>query len=335
VAAGTRGREITWLASNEPDLWQEGSPEQAAAQSLAFAEGVRAGDPSARLVGPALADGWDGGHQGMSGWDWLERWARTGGAEAVDAVSVHLHMLDEETQTPEREQLHERMVALRARLADWCGRPMPLWVTEMGWRSQASSVEVLEPGESGPAVSEADQADLLVRAAVSAVAAGVERFYAFHLTGFRPTGEGHRFAWGLLSGHVGGPKPAFAALRRLVRCTAGLQVSAPLLTAQRVRAVPFLSSGSGRDVHLVWQWSGGCGLWTLAEPPPDVQVLDLMGEPALGEDLRRVHILSSPVANRHDVQGWLSGRLAARHGEPQHAPTTHQPSMEELHVSTA
>jgi hypothetical protein len=335
VAAGARGREITWLASNEPDLWQEGSPEQAAAESLAFAEGVRAGDPSARLVGPALADGWDGGHQGMSGWDWLERWARTGGAEAVDAVSVHLHMLDEETQTPEREQLHERMVALRARLADWCGRPMPLWVTEMGWRSQASSVEVLEPGESGPAVSEADQADLLVRAAASAVAAGVERFYAFHLTGFRPTGEGHRFAWGLLSGHVGGPKPAFAALRRLVRSTAGLQVSAPLLTAERVRAVPFLASGSGRDVHLVWQWSGGCGLWTLTEPPPDVQVLDLMGEPAPGEDLRRVHILSSPMANRHDVQGWLRGRLAARHGEPQHAPMTHQPSMEELHVSTA
>jgi hypothetical protein len=244
-------------------------------------------------------------------------------------------MLDEETQTPEREQLHERMVALRARLEDWCGRPMPLWVTEMGWRSQASSVEVVEPGESGPAVSEADQADLLVRAAASAVAAGVERFYAFHLTGFRPTGEGHRFAWGLLSGHLGGPKPAFAALRRLVRSTAGLQVSAPLLTAQRVRAVPFLSSGSGRDVHLVWQWSGGRGLWTLAEPPPGVQVLDLMGEPSPGKDLRRVHILSSPVADRRDVQDWLRGRLAARHGEPQHVPMTHQPSMEELHVSTA
>jgi hypothetical protein len=344
VAAGTRGRDVTWLASNEPDLWQDDSgPDAAAEQSRVFAAAVRAADPDAQLVGPALADGWDGGHQGMRGWDWLERWVRAGGIHAVDVLSVHLHMLDEETQTPEREHLAERVVALRARIADWCAQagadPKPLWITEMGWRSLPDAIESAEPGESGPAVSEADQADLLVRAAVTAAAAGVERFYAFHLTGFRPTGEGHRFAWGLLSGHVGGPKPAFAGLRQLTRATAGLQVAAPLATSERVRAVPFLASAeSGTDVHIVWQWSGGAGLWSVADPPSLVRVSDLMGAPSTGDDLRKVHIVTSPTAERVAVQTWLRERLAARHGEPDHQsqPLTQQrTTMEELHVSTA
>jgi hypothetical protein len=335
VASGTRGRELSWLACNEPDLWQDGTPERAAEQTRVFAAGVRAGDPEALLVGPALADGWDGGHQGMRGWDWLQRWIRSGGAEGVDAVSIHLHMLDEETRTPEREHLDGRLVALRSQLADWCGRAMPLWVTEMGWRSRADAVEAAEPGESGPAVTEADQADLLVRAAVTAVAAGVERFYAFHLTGFRPTGDGHRFAWGLVSGHVGGPKPAFAALRRLVRSTAGLRVGDPVVTSERVRAIPFTAPDASFDVHLVWQWSGGPGLWTLHECPAGVQVLDLMGEPSAGTDLRRVHIVRSPAGSRELVQRWLRSRLAARHGEPHHYVSAYRPTMEELHATTA
>jgi hypothetical protein len=35
------------------------------------------------------------------------------------------------------------------------------------------------------------------------------------------------------------------------------------------------------------------------------------------------------------VQEWLRGRLAARYGEPMHAPLTARPTMEEFHVSTA
>jgi hypothetical protein len=314
TARGLAGRAVSWLACNEPDLGlPDVPPEEVALASLAFAEGVRAGDPEALLVGPALADGWDGGHQGPPGWDWLVRWLAAGGARAVDSVSIHLHQLEEETRTPEREDLEGLLRRLRDLLAQ-AAPGLPLWVTEMGWRSLPDPVEAHEPAESGPAVSEADQADLLVRAAVLAASAGVSRFYAFHLSGFRPTGEGHRFAWGLLHGHHGGPKPAFAALRSLSRATAGLLPQPALQTSPRVRAVPFL--GSARDLHVVWQWSGGPGLWSLRDGP--VEITDLLGGRSPGLDLRRPHLVSSRADDRRQVQRWLLDRLAPRHGETPH-----------------
>jgi hypothetical protein len=85
----------------------------------------------------------------------------------------------------------------------------------------------------------------------------------------------------------------------------------------------------------VWQWSGGAGLWSLADAPSEVRIHDLMGAPATGDDLRRVHLVSSPPAARSLVQDWLRDRLAARHGEPEHRPSTPAATMEELHVTTA
>jgi hypothetical protein len=181
-------------------------------------------------------------------------------------------------------------------------------------------------------VSEPDQADLLVRAAVLAAASGVERFLAFHLVGFRPTGGGHRFAWGVVHGTADGPKPAFAALRRLCRVTAGSNVVSTLATSPRTRAVVF--EGTERVATICWQWSGGPGLFLLDSPPPGITVTDLFGAPSPGTDLRRPQLVLADPDRIDVLRGWLSKRLAPRYGEPAHPSSDRQihRSKENVHV---
>lgn len=312
VVRSTAGRDVVWSVSNEPDLGSPLPPQAWAERQRAFTAAVRRGDPAAPVVGPALADGWDGGHQGMTGWAWLEQWLAAGGGEAVDAVALHLHMLDEETATPEREGL-ERLLARARRLIDrHGGAHLPLWVTEMGWRGLAEDDTGMGPGESGPSVSEQEQCDLLVRAGLLALASGVERFYAFHLNGFRPFGEGVRFDWGLTTGGMDAPKAAFLGLRRLVRATAGATGYRLLPTAERVRVVTADRPDGG--VAVVWQWSGGPGRFRLADPFPGLSMRDLMGEPADGADLRSPHLITWTGAST-PVHHWLFTQLGERYAE--------------------
>ncbi|HZQ87622.1 MAG TPA: hypothetical protein VFA83_22440 [Acidimicrobiales bacterium] len=308
TARGLRHHPMSWAAANEPDLGGH-EPETFAALQRTFTAAVRQGDPDAVVVGPMLADGWDGGHQGLTGWSYIERWAAAGGMEAVDAVSVHLHMIDEETSTPEREDLQNRLTRLRALVDGLGGASKPLWITEMGWRSRSDAAHGFGASETGPRVEEWEQADLLVRAACLAVSAGVERFYAFHLHGFRPFCEGYGFEWGIVAGPAGGPKPAFAAMRSLVRFTHGLRPNGSVRTDPRVRVVLF--SGEGRAAAVVWQWSGGPGLFRLGELPDEVIVRDLMNAPADGHDLRRPVVVSWPTS-AGDIVAWLETRLAER-----------------------
>ena len=312
VSRSVAGRDVVWSAANEPDLGGALSPQEWAQRQRAFTSAVRRGEPGAPVVGPALADGWDGSHQGMTGWRWLEQWLVAGGADAVDAVSLHLHMLDEETATPEREGL-ERLIARTRRLVDQHGGShLPLWVTEMGWRGEADDDSGLGPGETGRSVTEQDQCDLLVRAGLLAVAAGVERFYFFHLNGFRPFGEGVRFDWGLVTGVLDAPKAAFLGLRQLARTTAHATGYRLLPTADRIRVV--LADRPEGGVAVAWQWSGGPGLFALADAPPNVDVRDLMGEPADGTDLRRPHLITWTGASA-PVHNWLSTQLCERYPE--------------------
>ena len=310
VGGALAGRRLIWTVSNEPDLHGRWSPEQCAIRTQEFADAVRGADSGALVVGPTLADGWDSHHQGMHGWEWLERWARAGGLAAVDAVNIHLHMLDEETGTPERERLENLLPRLRALVDRLGGTDLPLWVTEMGWRGSTDDDSGFGPGETGRHVTEADQLDLLVRAGLLAVTSGVSRFYFFHLHGFRWFAEGTRFDWGVVTGLVSAPKPAFLGLRSLVRATAGATGFRLLPTADRVRAVAADLPTGGSAV--VWQWSGGAGLFRLDEAPNGVRMQDLLSEPVDGQDLRRPVVLSWQIDDAL-VHRWLSRVLAERH----------------------
>lgn len=320
VARGCAGREMAWCAQNEPDLGRRDiAPGSVRARDDAFAAAVRRGDPQCLVVGPMLADGWDGGHQGMTGWDYLSRWLTAGAGDGagVDAVSVHLHMLDEETRSPEREDL-EGLLSRLSQLVASSGSTAQTWITEMGWRSDPVETHDGEPGETGPSVAAPDQADLLVRAAVLAAATGVTRFLGFHLSGFRPTGGGHRFAWGVVDGAYDGPKPAFAALRQLCRMTAGAGDIRLLRTSPRARAAVF-TGGERGGVAVVWHWSGGPGLFSLGVPPSPVIVTDALGRTSTGDDLRRPHYVQFAAEDEVHVCQWLSTRLAPRYGETPHA----------------
>ena len=317
VAGGLTGHgvDLAWTAANEPDLGGRRTPEEWAARTRDFATAVRAGDHDAPVVGPTLADGWDSHQQGMSGWDWLVRWADAGGLAAVDAATLHLHMLDEETGTLEREQLELVLARARALLDRLDDRRLPLWVTEMGWRGLVDDADGYGPGETGRAVNEADQADLLVRAGLLAVASGVARFYAFHLHGFRWFSEGTRFDWGVVTGVSDAPKAAFLALRRLVRLTAGAAGYRLLPTAARARAV-HVDRGAEHTL-VAWQWSGGPGLFRLDRPPAGCRLQDLLGEPADGSDLRRPVVVTWRGA-ADPVLSWAAGRLADRYPHRTH-----------------
>lgn len=333
LAEGLAGRGSAWIAKNEPDLSGLDATDFGGHQRT-FGAAIREGDPGALLAGPVIADGWDSKHQNFRGWDWLVDWAKAGGLEAVDAVAIQSHMIEEETTTPEREDWEGLLARLRGLTDALGGAGKPVWVTEMGWRSDRPPLHGFARSERGTHVSEADQADLLVRTAVAAACAGVERFYAFHQHGMFEFGEGIRFDWGVLTGHTHGPKPAFAALRELARATSGLGRPRFLLTDRRTRAAWF--EGEDRGVAVVWQWSGGPGLWRLDAAPPQVMGLsdssgrqrrlttfspqggsrprmaDLMGQPADGTDLRRP-VLVRWQGDAAAVRAWLEACLAPRY----------------------
>ena len=95
---------------------------------------------------------------------YIERLAKAGALDSLDAFSVHPYR---ESDPPETlEPAIRRLQAILAR-----HRPVPIWVTEIGWVARP-------PGDdSRPGIDEATQADYLVRSRSLLRSLGVERVY--------------------------------------------------------------------------------------------------------------------------------------------------------------
>ncbi|ROQ17738.1 glycosyl hydrolase family 39 [Curtobacterium sp. PhB172] len=204
---------------------------------------IRVADPDARIVGPtenAVSD---------SERAWLAEWLDLGGADHVDAVSIHPY---NEPWAPEHcvatnPCIEDALRWLRAEVdahprAD--GTTLPIWISEVGW-----------PTAGAAGVPTGDQAAFVVRTQVLAAQYGVERVFTFEMSApDRVQGDGTYRAFGLTERPSLGyePKPAAAAYATMQRTLAGMHYAADLRTGD-VRQVRFDSADGRRHVRVVWQ----------------------------------------------------------------------------------
>jgi len=148
----------------------------------------------------------------------------------------------------------------------------PVWMTEMGWPT-------VDPGGWG-AVSEAEQAQFMVRSHVLCFAAGVESVLWFQLAGSE---------FGLWQAERG-PKPGLVAYAQLMRAVCGRAFRC-WLSEGMVRAAVF---GAGEEAVII-AWSLEAAEWRL---PPGARVAraeNMLGEACGGPVAGGIRLDGSPV----------------------------------------
>lgn len=217
---------------------------------------VKADHPNARVVGGVTA--------GLP-LDWLNGLFDLGGLKYLDVVSVHPY-----GYPGPPEQLAGELAALRAEIrAHNGGRDLPIWITETGWTTNT--------GNRG--VSEADQADYLIRAEAISMANGVTQYYWYDLVndGADPTYSEDNF--GLLRAPATGisglmPKPGLVAQAVLIRALAGLTYrgSDPV----NIPDYSLVFGAGARTTRIIWSVEPSTVLVTATGP---VTVTDEYGVP--------------------------------------------------------
>ncbi|TCL76712.1 MULTISPECIES: glycosyl hydrolase [unclassified Curtobacterium] len=215
------------------------------ALSRVTAATIRSVDPEARIVGPA-EDAVSSGEL-----RWLDEWFRLGGADHIDAISVHPY---NQPYAPEHcvatnPCIENALRWLRDKAAKYPranGEPLPIWITEVGWPTPNG-----RPGW----VSEDDQAAFLVRTHVLAAQYGVERVFSFEMAApDQPDPDGSARTFGLVDApsRAYEPKPAAAAYATMQRQLAGMRFAGQFVTGA-VREARFVSADGTRSVRVVWQ----------------------------------------------------------------------------------
>lgn len=136
-----RGRITHWGLWNEPNLTQffKGSRRDYVEKvMLPGVEGVRSADPTAKLVGPDLSYQ-DNPRKQEHWYAWLKAMLAAK-QDAFDIMSVHIY------KEPKSPELWRHMDGTKAPLVEgpnvkdafaglWA-RPLPVWITEIGWKSE-------------------------------------------------------------------------------------------------------------------------------------------------------------------------------------------------------
>lgn len=223
---------------------------------------IRAADPAATIVGPTQNS------VSVTERAWLAEWFRAGGAEHVDAVSVHPY---NQPYAPEHcvatNPCIEDSLAWLRRTADANprsdGTSLPIWITETGWPTRY--------GGSGW-VSEDDQTAFVLRTAAIAAQYGVERLFLFEMAEpDRPDPNGLDRTFGLTRAAAAGyePKPSAAAWVTMQRLLAGKRFVGEYRTGD-VREVRFSSPDGAHHVRMVWQTSDRLGATSVRVGLPGV-----------------------------------------------------------------
>jgi hypothetical protein len=155
-------------------------------------EKVKAVSPSTKVLGPANGNQDD---------PFLTELYRIGGLNYLDAVTYHPYVAVPELLAPDIQ-------AAQARIAEYNnGNAKPIWLTEFGWTASGG-------------LSEATQANYLVRAEVIALASGIERLFWYDLVNDEVDGS-HEGNFGLFRRETAvlpfEPKPAAMAQALLIR----------------------------------------------------------------------------------------------------------------------
>lgn len=171
--------------------------------------------------------------------DFIEGVLKAGGAECMDALSVHPYRYPR----PPEDGMGDDLAKLRAMMDSYGAKDLPIWITEIGWPTHKGST----------GVSPERQADMLVRAYIESIAAGVETifWYWFGNDGPDPTYNEHNFG---IRYADGSPKPAYVAYQTMTNHLQGEEFSRSLQIGDSLRAHLFTKGES--EVAVLWCTDG-------------------------------------------------------------------------------
>lgn len=171
--------------------------------------------------------------------DFIEGVLKAGGAQHMDVLSVHPYRYP----TPPEPTLVDDLDNLRELMARYGAGDMPIWITEVGW-----------PTHNGSSGSTPDrQADMLVRAYIESMSAGVESIFWYWFGADGPDHTYNEDNFGILFGD-GTPKPAYYALQTMSRVLEDFRYMRSIHASDNVRIRIFKKDDS--EIAVLWCTDG-------------------------------------------------------------------------------
>lgn len=232
---------------------KKGVAAEYAATFLAAAAAVRKVNPQATLIGI-------GGEWGSEN---LAPMMSEGAGAAMDAFSIHPYHYP---QLP-GQFLVDHLKQARDTARQAAGKPVPLWITEIGWPTE------MDPRGS----SFLHQARALVRMMVIALSSGVEKvfWYDFKDDGQSLTYNENNFGLVHNEAFALAPKPAYVAYAHLIGALHGRKLVAHEVTAEGLWRTVYAGS---RD-KLTILFAAAQGQQLKVPLPAGAQVQDMFGRP--------------------------------------------------------
>ena len=172
-----------WEVTNEPNL-KKVSPQAYVALLKHASEGVRAGNPSGRVVGLGGAT--------PVGSSWIPATIRAGAAKHCDAISFHGYGSSTYSCAAGPETLMKAVDRIRAVLAEVGSPDMPLWNSEAGTWCRTAFHKFRVPHGDDPAA----MAELYPKSVAAVVASRLERILYFTGSPTTHAGDGgNRFVF--------------------------------------------------------------------------------------------------------------------------------------------
>lgn len=210
-----------------------------------------------------------------------------GALDYMDVLSVHPYRYDDPPEGLETDIAE--LVALVKKHNN--GQPKPIWVTEIGWGTQAAE------NLGKHRIDERVQAQFLVRAYALLLSAGVERVYWYLFRDYNETPMGL-----VRADDTNSPKPAFNAMATLTRQLRGSVFVARDETSPEIYSLTFRRP-SGEAVRVMWSIE-----------PRNVAVAGLTGVmDMLGQSLGsggELQLSESPIFVEGDLRGLPVGTSA-------------------------
>lgn len=193
--------------------------------------------------------------------EWFEGLWRAGGLPLADAVSYHPYQV---VYSP--EDLGGIIRESRGDMQNLAGDTRPVWITELGMTSTPAGL-TLE-----------GQAFFALRATLTALGAGAERYFWYDLINDSTDGTDHEGNFGLFFRARDGvaalpPKPSAYAYALLISQVSGLEKVEEDKTDSGVHSVAF-SDERGRSVHAAWAPGGSGEVRFETDSPAEVVSFD-------------------------------------------------------------